>query len=152
MRRLLIISGYLLLIILSACTIQSDIEQYIATAPDTYAQGEQIYARSCASCHGENGEGQFPDAPMERDSTGRIGAPPHNSEGHTWHHDDDLLYQIVRDGGMGNIEMFYPMPAFGDQLSDEDIESVIFYIRTFWTEEQRQRQQSVTDAVRSQSQ
>ena len=146
------IVGSLFFVMLSACTSQSDIEQYIATAPDAYAQGEQVYAQNCASCHGENGEGQFPDAPMERDSTGRLGAPPHNSNGHTWHHDDDLLYEIVREGGMGTAEMFYPMPAFGNQLSDEEIESVIFYIRTFWTAEERQNQQAVTNAVRSQSQ
>lgn len=71
MRRLSIILSYLLLIILSACTSQSNTEQYIATDPDAYVLGEQIYAQSCASCHGENGEGQFPDAPMERDSTHR---------------------------------------------------------------------------------
>lgn len=150
--RLSIALGLLLFILLSACTSQSEVEQYIATNPDTYALGEQIYAQNCASCHGENGEGQFPDAPMERDSTGRLGAPPHTGDGHTWHHDDDLLYEIVREGGMGNAEMFYPMPAFGDHLSNEEIESVIFYIRTFWTEEQRQRQRAATNAVRSQSQ
>lgn len=150
--RLFIILGLLLIIILSACTTETELEQYIATNPENYTLGEQVYAQNCASCHGVNGEGQFPDAPMERDDTGRLGAPPHNENGHTWHHDDDLLYEIVREGGMGNAEMFYPMPAFGERLSDEEIESVIFYIRTFWTEEQRQSQQAATNAVRSQSQ
>lgn len=89
---------------------------------------------------------------MQADITGRIGAPPHNESGHTWHHDDDLLYQIVRDGGMGLPEIFYPMPAFGELLSDEQIEAVLFYIKIFWSEEQRQRQGDVTEAVRSQSQ
>ena len=144
--------GLFLIIILSGCSIESDIEKYIATNSEAYAVGEQVYAQNCASCHGANAEGQFPDAPMERDETGRLGAPPHNDDGHTWHHDDDLLYQIVREGGMGNAEMFYPMPAFGEQLGDEEIEATIFYIKTFWTEEQRQRQQAATDAVRNQSQ
>jgi len=52
---------------------------------------------------------------------------------------------------MGTPDMFYPMPAFGEQLSEEQIEAVIFYIKGFWTEEQREQQQSITDAVRSQS-
>ena len=135
-----------LIMIVSACSTNAGTEQYIATNPDGYALGEQVYVQNCATCHGENGEGQFPNAPTQPDSTGRIGAPPHNSNGHTWHHADALLYDIVRDGGMGNSEMFYPMPAFGEQLSDEEIESVIFYIRTFWTEEERQQQQAISDA------
>ena len=134
-------------LMMSACTTGRSDEQYIATNPEAYTLGQQVYIQNCASCHGENGEGQFPDAPMQPDRTGRIGAPPHNGEGHTWHHDDDLLYQIVREGGMGNAQMFYPMPAFGEQLSEEEIEAVIFYIRTFWTEEQRQRQQAISNAT-----
>ena len=134
-------------LMMSACTTGLSDEQYIATNPEAYTLGQQVYIQNCASCHGENGEGQFPDAPMQPDSTGRIGAPPHNGEGHTWHHDDDLLYQIVREGGMGNAQMFYPMPAFGEQLSEEEIEAVIFYIRTFWTEEQRQSQQAISNAT-----
>lgn len=134
-------------LMMSACTTGRSDEQYIATNPEAYTLGQQVYIQNCASCHGENGEGQFPDAPMQPDSTGRIGAPPHNGEGHTWHHDDDLLYQIVREGGMGNAQMFYPMPAFGEHLSEEEIEAVIFYIRTFWTEEQRQSQQAISNAT-----
>lgn len=136
--------------LLAACSTQSDTERFIATNPEAYEQGQQIYVQSCAACHGLTGVGQFPDAPAQRDATGRYGAPPHDENGHTWHHDDDLLYQIVREGGMGNPEDFYPMPAFGEQLSDEQIEAVIFYIKGFWTEEQRQRQQQVTEAVRNQ--
>jgi mono/diheme cytochrome c family protein len=74
---------------------------------------------------------------MERDETGRIGAPPHNENGHTWHHDDALLLNYVREGGMGNPEDFYPMPAFGAVLSDAEIAAVVAYLKTLWTEEQR---------------
>ena len=140
----------LLVILLAACSNQSDVDRFIVTDPDAYVLGQQVYAQNCAACHGPNGEGQFPDNPRARDANGRYGAPPHDDNGHTWHHDDDLLYQIVREGGMGNPEDFNPMPSFGDQLSDGEIEAVIFYIKTFWTEEQRQNQQSATDAVRSQ--
>ena len=140
----------LLVISLAACSKQSDVDRFIATNPDAYVLGEQVYAQNCAACHGSNGEGQFPENPRARDASGRYGAPPHDDSGHTWHHDDDLLYQIVREGGMGNPEDFNPMPAFGDQLSDGEIEAVIFYIKTFWTEEQRLNQQRTTEAVRNQ--
>lgn len=142
----------ILLVGVTACTTGSDVERFIATNPEAYELGQQVYAQNCASCHGDNGEGQFPDSPMQPDDTGRLGAPPHNDAGHTWHHDDDLLYEIIAEGGMGMPERFYPMPAFGEQLTDDEIEAVLFYIKTFWTENQRQRQQQVTDSVRSQSQ
>lgn len=83
-------------------------------------RGQEIYTTSCASCHGANGEGQVPEAPMQPDETGRIPAPPHDETGHTWHHDDDLLFDYVKNGGRGDPELFYPMPGFGDSLSDEE--------------------------------
>jgi mono/diheme cytochrome c family protein len=128
----------------------SDVERFIATNPEAYDLGRDVYAQNCAVCHGIDGKGQFPDNPRERDETGRYGAPPHDENGHTWHHDEDLLYQMIDEGGMGTPEDFYPMPAFGEQLSQEEMESVLFYIKTFWTEEQRQDQVITTEAVRNQ--
>ena len=112
------------------------------------AQGQQIYAQSCASCHGANGEGQFPDAPNQPDATGRIGAPPHNDNGHTWHHGDEMLIRYTREGGISLIDPvnFYPMPAFGDQLSEGETLAVLAYIKTMWNDEQRSRQQQATES------
>ena len=121
-----------------------------AGSSSAVSQGREVYVNFCAACHGPNGEGQRPDAPLRRDETGRYPAPPHDDTGHTWHHDDDLLIQIIKEGGMGG-ENFYEMPAFADQLSDEDILAVLAYIKTLWTDEQRANQQRITDAVRQQS-
>lgn len=130
----------------------ADIVAYAQLADEeTLALGQEVYEANCASCHGINGEGQFPDAPMQPDDTGRIGAPPHDSTGHTWHHADELLYEIVRDGGAGTPDRFYPMPAFGDQLSDDEIVAVIDYIKTMWSEEERLIQAERTLLARSQS-
>jgi mono/diheme cytochrome c family protein len=96
-------------------------------------------------------EGQRPDLLRQRDETGRYPAPPHDETGHTWHHDNDLIADIIKHGGMGNLEMFYPMPAFGDQLSDRDIESVLYYIKGMWTAEQRTSQQEITEVIRQQN-
>jgi mono/diheme cytochrome c family protein len=96
-----------------------------------------------------NGEGQNPDAPLAPDATGRYPAPPHNETGHSWHHDDNLLVQIITEGGMGSPTSFYPMPPFGSVLSEEDIRAVIEYIKTMWTEEQRQYQRQITEAART---
>lgn len=88
-----------------------------------------------------------PDAPLQKDETGRFPAPPHDETGHTWHHDDDLLIEIVRDGGMGD-ENFYEMPAFGAALDDAEIKAVLAFIKTMWTDEQRAAQQARTEAAR----
>ena len=54
------------------------------------AQGKEIYAANCASCHGDNLEGQ----PNWRspDADGYLPAPPHDKSGHTWHHPDAMLF------------------------------------------------------------
>lgn len=117
---------------------QDDIQEKAQLADEsTLALGKTVYEQSCAECHGIDGEGQFPDDPMQPDETGRIGAPPHNGDGHTWHHDDGLIVDYVINGGRGNPSDFYPMPGFADVLSDDEIEAVVAYIKTFWTEEQR---------------
>lgn len=123
------------LLTLAACGGQQGIEvQGVVYTATQVVEGRQLYATYCAACHGANGEGQFPDAPLAPDATGRIGAPPHNGAGHTPHHSDEWLIRYVREGGMSlsNPETFYPMPAFGDQLSDEQIAKIIAYIKTMW--------------------
>lgn len=139
--------GVVTLLVLAACSTQDDAP---AARPDDdarLAQGAAVYAQYCASCHGAEGEGQRPDAPLQKDETGRFPAPPHDETGHTWHHDDDLLIEIVRDGGMGD-ENFYEMPAFGAALDDTEIEAVLAFIKTLWTDEQRAAQQARTEAAR----
>lgn len=140
-----------LLLLIVACTAKRDKTSPTPNDSANSSQltlGRQVYLQNCAACHGANGEGQRPDAPLRKDETGRFPAPPHNSTGHTWHHDDDLLIQIIREGGMGD-EDFYEMPAFGNVLTDEEIKAVLAFIKTLWTEEQRALQQERTEAVRS---
>lgn len=112
--------------------------------------GETTYTTYCAACHGVDGEGQNPEDPYAPDENGRYMAPPHNENGHTWHHGDDVLNQIINEGGMGDTQFFNEMPAFGEMLSDNQIEAVLTYIKSFWTEEQRTTQKERTEAVRNQ--
>ena len=64
-------------------------------------------------------------------------APPHTGDGHTWHHGDDQLRDVVM---LGQGEM----PAFGDVLTEEQVMSVIEYIKGWWSDEQRRYQADVT--------
>ena len=124
-----------ILLIVSACAGNSEITvQGVSYDATQIAHGQHFYVQYCASCHGVNGEGQFPDAPLSPDKTGRFGAPPHNGNGHTSHHPDDWLIRYVRDGGISlkYPELYYPMPTFGRRLSDNQIALVLAYIKTIW--------------------
>ena len=99
------------------------------------SQGESIFRGNCAACHGANGEGQ-PDWYI-RKPDGLLPAPPLNGDGHTWHHGDGTLYKIVRRGGAIYESPDLPnyksgMPAFGENLSHEEIIAVISYVKSLW--------------------
>lgn len=110
------------------------------------AQGHALYKQYCAACHGIVGQGQLPSAPLEPDATGRIGAPPHDETGHSWHHSDVLLIRYVMEGGFSDLSRFYPMPSFGAVLTEEQAQFVIAHIKSMWTDEQRASQQQLTQA------
>ena len=109
------------------------------------ALGQQVYLQQCAICHGQNAEGQpnwkIPDA------NGNLPAPPHDDTGHTWHHADGLLYEIIRDGFRDPLkppDSPLTMPAFGGKLSDTEIRAVITYFKSLWSEQSRLFQWQVT--------
>lgn len=106
--------------------------------------GEVVYQAHCASCHGAMLEGQ-PDW-RTRDTDGLLPAPPHDASGHTWHHADDLLFEITKYGPgqvIGDSDYRSNMPAFANVLTDADIIAVLSFIKNTWPEEQRQWQKEV---------
>ncbi|WP_425436104.1 c-type cytochrome [Noviherbaspirillum humi] len=110
------------------------------------ASGKALYAAHCAACHGANLEGQ-PDW-RQRLPDGRLPAPPHDDSGHTWHHPDVQLIDIVKNGlvpGRTAPEGYVSnMPAFGNRLTDQEIVAVLAYIKSSWSPEMRQLQEDVT--------
>lgn len=109
-------------------------------------QGKQIYANNCASCHGVNMEGQ-PDW-RTRLPNGRLPAPPHDKTGHTWHHPDAVLIDIVKNGLVPGKtaprDYASDMPAYGTLLSDSDIIAVLAYIKSSWPPRVLEAQKKVT--------
>ena len=108
------------------------------------AAGEAVYETHCASCHGTNLEGQ-PNW-RTRDANGLLPAPPHDASGHTWHHADDLLFEIVKYGPahvIGDPAYRSAMPAYADVLDDESIVAVLSYIKSRWPDEQREWQEEI---------
>jgi len=98
------------------------------------ALGAKVYAENCAACHGAKLEGQ-PDW-RRRLSNGRMPAPPHDDSGHTWHHPDAVLFGITKKGV---VQPYAPagyesdMPAFAGKLSDDEIWTVLAYIKSHWS-------------------
>ena len=115
--------------------------------PETLALGKEIYAAKCASCHGLNLEGQ-PDW-KRRLSSGRMPAPPHDITGHTWHHSDQDLFRIVKEGVAAIVGNGYEsdMLAFGPVLSDDEITATLAYIESTWPERQQAAQRALTAAA-----
>lgn len=106
------------------------------------AQGRQIYEQFCAACHGWQGEGA---ANWKKpDEKGEMPPPPHDETGHTWRHSDAMLFKMIAEGWRHpfNKTERLTMPAFGESLSDQEIGAVIEYFKTFWTDEQREYQQT----------
>ena len=100
-----------------------------AATAEWLSRGEAVYLRECASCHGERGEGQ-PDWAVTLPD-GSLPASPHDASGHTWHHSDAELLDIVTRGG----KFYLPastMPAFGPKLSQDDMRAALAHIKTFW--------------------
>ena len=103
-----------------------------ATNPELVALGATVYEQHCAACHGRELEGE-PDW-RRRKADGMLPAPPHDATGHTWHHSDELLFRLTRDG-LGVIageDYRSAMPAYGGILSDREIWSVLAYIKSRW--------------------
>ena len=106
--------------------------------------GRVLYKEHCASCHGADLEGQ----PNWRrpDKDGILPAPPHDASGHTWHHDNPLLFDYTKLGGEGlmtarGVTGFKSgMPGLADAMSDDEIWDVLAYIRSTWSERIRKIQ------------
>ena len=116
-----------------------------AVDAEQVALGQQVYTEACASCHGTKLEGQ-PNWKV-RQANGRLPAPPHDDTGHTWHHPDQMLFEITKLG----VAAFAPegyesdMPGFADSLSDDQIWAVLAYIKNTWPPEIRAQQQRRTE-------
>lgn len=131
----------LVLPLLVACTSAGTQAKEPSASPMT--RGAELYAANCQGCHGGARGGRMMDIP-----------PPHNANGHTWHHPDCVIKDIILNGPgpmsdqmrqmMGASENTPQMPAFKGQLSDEDIEAILGYIKEWWTPEQREWQAEVS--------
>ena len=112
--------------------------------PQVLRVGARIYAQQCAACHGAKGEGQ-PDW-RDRGPDGLLPAPPHDASGHTWHHPDEQLFAITKQGLARLInqpDYRTAMPVYDGVLSDDEIVAVLSWIKAQWPLEVRQRHDEI---------
>ena len=103
------------------------------------ARGKIIYENNCMSCHHVNLIGAENWKSLDED--GHRKAPPLNGTGHTWHHDDATLHNIIKYGLAKLVKNYEgKMLGFEDNLKNEDIDSVLSYIKSFWPDDVYQQQ------------
>ena len=87
--------------------------------PAGASRGERLYVSFCASCHGLDGRGSWRAALFlirPGDLTTTTSQP------------DQYVFDIIKHGG---ASIGRPgMPAFGAQLSDDDIRALVAYLQT----------------------
>jgi cytochrome c553 len=105
--------------------------------------GEYQYNLVCAHCHGYEGQGQLAESIPQTELLGMHTVPAHNADSHVYQHPDQLLIRVIKEGVQNPLSHF-PMPAFEGALTDEQINAIIAYIKTWWTDEQRAHQAEVT--------
>lgn len=98
--------------------------------PARIQRGAEVYGRHCAECHGKRGEA----TPNWRapGPDGKYPPPPLDDSAHAWHHPTEVLRRVIRKGsppGMGN------MPAWEGKLSEGEIDDVIAFIQSLWSDE-----------------
>lgn len=95
-----------------------------AAPPEVLADGERLYERHCAGCHGAQGEGAGAIAPALAGNRALALESPVN------------LMRVVLGGGFGPVTAGQPrpfgMPPFATTLSDAEIAAVVSFVRQRW--------------------
>ncbi len=90
-------------------------------------KGHRIFNRYCSPCHGESGDGTGYNAlnldPQPRDLTD-------GAEEYMVKLSNDEIYEVLEVGGYG-VDLSAGMPAWGKTFSEEELWSLVAYVRTF---------------------
>lgn len=93
-------------------------------------RGRSLYQANCASCHKSDMSGT-PDW-RKADAQGKYPPPPLNGTAHTWHHSLATLRRTIMTGG---VPLGGTMPGFADQLNQEQIDDILSWIQSHWSDE-----------------
>ncbi len=94
----------------------------VSITPDNIEKGKSLYPVHCASCHGPEGKGDEPAALI-------LKIKPRN-------HSDKIIMDSISNGRMfdvikkGGVIVGFPQMPANPQLKDEEIKSLIAFIRS----------------------
>lgn len=109
-----------------ASTVSAQKLVHYATPPDA-SRGKLVYNSGCVACHGAEGKGADPESTVfVRPHT----FPDFTLCDQTTPEPDSAYKAVILHGGHG-LGFSQIMPAFGDILTDQQINDVIAYVRTF---------------------
>jgi mono/diheme cytochrome c family protein len=119
MRRSYRVSGVAMSLLLSGPVVSGAV-----AAQGDPAAGRATYEKICATCHGTTGKGDGPAAAA-------LPVKPQNHTNGQYMNTltDEYLFKIVKEGG-ASVGKAQFMPAWGSQLKDPEIWSVIAYVRS----------------------
>ncbi len=97
-----------------------DVVAYLQIATDSVRRGEVVFKTNCILCHGIKADGKGRAAKLYDPPPANLTRSDKN---------DDYKRMIITLGGaaMGRSEF---MPIWGEQLSEQEIEDVVAYLRT----------------------
>ncbi|MEQ1562780.1 MAG: c-type cytochrome [Nitrospira sp.] len=95
----------------------------VPSSAEVVAQGKALYngKGTCFNCHGKDGSGNGP-------VSAQLDPSPRNFQHHGFwrHRTEGEIFWVIKHGSVGTS-----MVGFGDQLTDEEIWSIIQYERSF---------------------
>ena len=98
-----------------------------ASAPNTMAAGKKAYDANCAPCHGDVGQGAVRAGLVLSIIEEQKGKQAPDLTDDQWDHGstDEAIFNVIKKGVPPTM-----MAGFEGRLSDEDIRSLVAYIRT----------------------
>jgi mono/diheme cytochrome c family protein len=90
-------------------------------APRDMTRGQELYARHCSGCHGEDGRGE---AKTFRPNVGNLAVKVLMDQ-----LSDEYLFAVIQKGGAA-VGKNAAMPAWSAQLNDDDIGNLVAFVRT----------------------
>ena len=94
-----------------------------------------------ASCHGDNLQGQ-PNWSTKKDKDGH--SLPIKWNRSTWHHSQEQLFNIIRYGFKIYNENYDGKMQGNDKLNDDDIWSILAYMKSVWPESIQKKYDTIT--------
>ena len=87
------------------------------------AKGKNLFLKYCAHCHGNQGDGDGFNAEFLDKDPAELSDPKFQAE-----RSNEKLFRVISEGG-AKVKKSHLMPAFGFTLSEEEIWTLVAFIR-----------------------